>query len=103
MKLSEAIREGCKFGPQIDVFLDGKGGSCAIGAAMQGYCGEPLDLLKWTYHPKANQFVEEMYGSYEKGTFERMMRWNDQDGLSREAIAALIVMEEAKMPCFANV
>ena len=37
MKLSEAIREGAKLGPQIKAAYESAGGYCALGGALTSY------------------------------------------------------------------
>lgn len=56
LRLSEAIREGCKYGPQLyGALLDGKGGSCAWGsvALVMGaptWYGIVRDTYKWAFY-----------------------------------------------------
>lgn len=80
MKLSEAIRRGCKFRPQgFGCRLSADGRTCALGAAVDGYHGKPVigDVMSVF-------FLEDVWPEY---PHTDIVTWNDDDRLTREEIA----------------
>lgn len=106
MRLSEAIREGCKYGPQLfGRVLDNNGGSCAIGAAWRAVCREPLldfspGIEFWNQHKgildykvvhPVTGYTFDLISVIISLNTEREYRW------SREAIAELVETVERKL------
>lgn len=61
MKLSEAIREGTKFRSQGFGNFIKHGGSCALGAGMEGFRGKRLELNSWQF----NDAYMDFFGIYD--------------------------------------
>jgi hypothetical protein len=83
LKLSEAMRLGAKIRPQAFGMLWMGGGSCALGAAAEGagfIYGEDISRIDfWAALQqvrKPPEFLE-----------SKLIAWNDDEGMSREAIA----------------
>ncbi len=102
MKLSEAIREGCKYGPKAEGayerHLEGdKWEFCAMGAACRAVnmdSGIGQLHYKWPYI--TNEVPHPISGKI-RGLNEQIAVLNDEDGWSREAIAEWVETIERKL------
>lgn len=87
-KLSQAIRLGATFRPQIRDQYMNKQGSCALGAAM-----EALGITDWRAHHPRNLFYERFPEIKDKSSSGRMsilayvIFLNDHSRWTREQIA----------------
>jgi hypothetical protein len=79
-KLSQAIREGCKTTRQVAmVYIDHRGGACAIGAAMIAMGIDPTGLRSFSQLRKILGFPNGLHGP--------IADRNDNMGWTREQIA----------------
>ena len=102
MKISKAIYEGCKRGPQLkQQFFDDKGGTCVVGALI---VGSGLDhvhnydvystIIK--NFPELGKIYKNPESGNEESLFHLMVILNDSYGWSRERIAKWIEQNTEK-------
>jgi hypothetical protein len=98
MKLSEAIRQGAALRPQAhgdyhQVLENGTVCTCALGAAYEAITGHVPPSV---YDEGAGSIVDNAIidATYANAyTYARIVRWNDEEGATREQIAAWLEEE----------
>lgn len=102
MLLSESIRLGAMYGPQLrGILTDGTGASCAIGASMLAVGMKPLEFGGgWTFidkHTLADKFpsLDNDYRcderEFESTVWDHIVYLNNVKGRTREQIADWLV------------
>lgn len=92
MKLSEAIRIGAALRPQAhrdycDVLPDGRYATCALGAAYEALTGQlPPSVYDGNRYLIDNAIVDATGATAR--IRQQVARWNDEEALTREEIAA---------------
>lgn len=110
MKLSEAIREGCKYGPKILGSRHEGSASCALGAAENGQAGRVFNTVADAFKERNDvgrvwPYTLEVYVTIPKGPTKdketslmvAIADLNNNTKLSREAIAEWVETIERKL------
>ena len=97
MKLSEAIRRGAALRPQAHgdysrILANGTICTCALGAAYEAITGQIPPSVHDNNPGEVDSAIIAATGAspYTRG---RIVRWNDEEGVTREEIAAWLEEE----------